>query len=170
MKRLFLLRHAKSDWGDPGLDDFDRPLSRRGRNAAPRVAAWMHESDLVPELVLCSAARRTTETWELMTPVLGAIPTEHHGALYLASPGRILDLLAEQDDGVQSIMVIAHNPGTEELASRLTAGGDDRARERMRLKFPTAALAVISFGVDRWLDLSRAGGSLERFVRPADLD
>ena len=83
VKRLFLLRHAKSDWGNPGLDDFDRPLSKRGRNAAPRVAAWMRESDFVPELVLCSSARRTMETWERMAPVLGEIPTEHHSALYL---------------------------------------------------------------------------------------
>ncbi len=130
----------------------------------------MRESDFVPELVLCSSARRTMETWERMAPVLGEIPTEHHSALYLASPGRILDLISEQDDRIRSIMIIAHNPGTEELASHLAGGGDNGARERMRMKFPTAALAVISFDVDTWLDLSRTGGSLEQFVRPADLD
>ena len=169
MKRILLLRHAKSDWKDYTLADFDRPLSPRGRKAAPRVAAWIRGRDLVPDRVLCSAARRTAETWELMVPELGEIPVMHRRALYHASPHAILKQLVKQDDGADTVAVVGHNPGIAEFAYRYSVFGNDKKIARMRRKYPTGALAVISFRIDRWADLPGASGTLEYYVRPKQL-
>ncbi len=169
MKRILLLRHAKSDWKDYTLADFDRPLAPRGRADAPRVAAWIREHNLVPDRVLCSAARRTTETWELMVAELGAIPVVRRRALYHASTRTILDQLVGLDDEAGTVAVVAHNPGIAEFACRHSTFGDERKIVRMRRKYPTGALAVLSFDIDRWADLPGASGTLEYYVRPKQL-
>lgn len=169
MKRILLLRHAKSDWKDYTLADFDRPLSPRGRKAAPRVAAWIRDHGLVPDRVLCSAARRTSETWERMAPELGAVPVLHRRALYHASTQAILKQLVRQDDEANTIAVVGHNPGIAEFAWRYSVFGNEKKIARMRRKYPTGALAVISFRIDRWTDLPGAGGTLEHYVRPKQL-
>ncbi len=171
MKSLFLLRHAKSSWDDPSLADFDRPLAARGRGAAPRMAAYMRKKGLVPDLVLCSAARRARETWELMAPVLGAdAPVRTRGTLYGAEPGRLLAALRRAPRGTSSVLLIGHNPEIEDLAHRLCGpGSKGKALARLRAKYPTAALAVISFEGERWSTIGEGRGVLKRFVRPRDL-
>ena len=169
MKRILLLRHAKSDWKDYTLADFDRPLSPRGRKAAPSIAAWMRRHDLLPDRVLCSAARRTAETWERMAPVLEQVPVVHRRALYHASTDAILKQLVEQDDATNTVLVVGHNPGVAEFAYRYSVFGDEKMIARIRRKYPTGALAVISFRMSSWADLPGASGTLEHFVRPKTL-
>ncbi len=170
MKSILLLRHAKSDWKDYTLADFDRPLSARGRKAAPRVAAWMRDHDLLPDRVLCSAARRTVETWEHMAPALGeGIRVLHRRALYHASTHAIVKQLVKQDDEANTIAVVGHNPGIAEFAYRYAVFGNQKKIERIRRKYPTGALAVLSFRIDTWADLPGASGTLEYYVRPKQL-
>ena len=164
-----MLRHAKSDWKDYTLADFDRPLSSKGRAAAPLVAAWIRGHDLVPDRVLCSAARRTRETWECMAPELGAVPVVRRRALYHASSQAILQQVVRQDDADDTIAVVGHNPGIAEFASRYSVFGNENKIARMRRKYPTGALAVLSFRIDNWADLPGASGTLEYYVRPKQL-
>ena len=170
MKTLLLLRHAKSSWDDHSLDDFDRPLNQRGRQAAPRMGEWIRAHDLVPHHVLCSAARRARETWEAVAEELGQ-PVEATvlRSLYLAEPEGILELVQQADDGDGVVMVVGHNPGFEDLARLLTRRGKGRALELPADRMPTGTLAVIRFDVERWDELAPGGGTLEHFVRPRDL-
>jgi phosphohistidine phosphatase len=171
MKRLSLLRHAKSDRTDPAAADFDRGLNSRGRQAAPAMGRYLRRQKLVPDIVLCSAARRARETWELAAAALKAeIPVEYSERLYLAAPGQILRLLHQLPETTESALLIGHNPGFHALALQLLGSGDGEARAQLQAKFPTAALAVIDFEVERWGDLAAGKGELERFVAPRDLD
>jgi len=171
MKRLYLLRHAKSDWADSDKVDEDRPLSPRGRRAAPAMGRYMRREGLVPALVLASTARRTEETWELLAPALKAdVPVETSEKLYLASPARLLKSIRAVDDSISSLAIVGHNPGLQALALELTGNGEATAQARMATKYPTGALAIFDFDIDRWMDVAAAGGRLERFVVPRDLD
>ena len=171
MKRLSLLRHAKSDRSDPAAADFDRGLTNRGRQAAPAMGRYLRRQKLVPDIVLCSAARRARETWELAAAALKAeIPVEYSERLYLATPAQILRLLHQLPETTESALLIGHNPGFHALALQLLGSGDGEARAQLQAKFPTAALAVIDFEVERWGDLAAGKGKLERFVAPRDLD
>ncbi|MFI5016326.1 MAG: SixA phosphatase family protein [Dongiales bacterium] len=171
MKRLSLLRHAKSDRSDPAAADFDRGLTNRGRQAAPAMGRYLRRQKLVPDIVLCSAARRARETWELAAAALKAeIPVEYSERLYLATPAQILRLLHQLPETTESALLIGHNPGFHALALQLLGSGDGEARAQLQAKFPTAALAVIDFEVERWGDLAAGKGKLERFLAPRDLD
>ena len=171
MKTLALFRHAKSDWSDPALGDFDRPLAPRGLKAAPRMAKAMKSMGLAPELVLCSEAVRTRQTWDLVAPGLGADPrlVVRHG-LYLASPAELLEAVRGVGPETGSLMLIGHNPGMEDLAAAL-AGPDSEAAalKRMARKFPTAALAVLAFEIADWRDAKPGTGRLTHFIQPRDL-
>lgn len=168
MRRLLLLRHAKSSWADPGTRDHDRPLNDRGRGAAPLVGDYLRREGLVPELVLCSSARRTRETLaRLDLPDSVAVVVEPD--LYLAHPETVLDLVRAVDDAVATLMVVGHNPTTHEVALDLTAGGDPDAIARLGQKYPTGALAVLAVP-GAWADVASATATLERFVVPRDLE
>jgi phosphohistidine phosphatase len=168
--RLMLLRHAKSDWSRPGLDDHARPLNGRGRKAAPTVGAYMARHALVPELVVASTATRVRETLDLVLPAFGRAPKVRHDArVYEAEAGALLDMLRETPRGVASLMIVGHNPGLAELAALLIASGKAEARARLAAKFPTAALAVIDFTGDDWGKLRPRSGKLERFIVPKAL-
>lgn len=169
MPELLLLRHAKSSWDDPALDDFDRPLGPRGRRAAPVMGRHLRERGLVPDRVLCSAAARARETWARAAPELGTEPpVTYLRTLYLASPARLLSVLARVAPGTGRVLLVGHNPGLEGLAQRLARSGDAESLDRLSEKFPTAALARITFA-GPWADLARSGGTLVGFVRPKDL-
>lgn len=171
MPSLLLLRHAKSDWSEPGLGDFDRPLNKRGRKAAPLVGRYLRKAGLEPDLVLCSAARRAQETWELAAAELKrAAPVKTLRSLYLAPPSRLLAAIQRLPDAPERILMVGHNPGMEHLAAQLAGRGDSSARTQMQEKFPTAALAVLNLDGRPWDALAPGGATLERFVRPRDLD
>ncbi|GEP10278.1 SixA phosphatase family protein [Methylobacterium gnaphalii] len=168
MRRLILLRHAKSDWQD-GVADIDRPLNERGRTAAPRMGAYLSAEKLVPDHVFVSPARRTQETWELVRRSLPGIEAETVPMIYEASASRILDAVHSAPDDATCLLVIGHNPGLQELALQLIGEGSAPLRSKLREKFPTAGLAVIDVPADRWSGLGRAGGRLERFATPREL-
>ena len=168
MRRLILLRHAKSDW-PPGLADLDRPLDARGSEAAPRMARYMADEGLLPDLALVSPARRTRQTWDLVGPALGDVPMRTEARIYEAPAERLLEVVRETGEEVRGLLLVGHNPGFEELAARLVGHGDRYAFARMREKFPTAALAVIDFAVEDWADIAIRGGRLDRFITPKAL-
>ena len=171
MKRLLLLRHAKSSRDNPRLQDFDRPLAKRGREAAPEIGRHMRKAGWLPDLILCSTAKRTQETAELVLAELGgeaAAEVRFVDALYLAAPEQMLKEIHAVDGKVGTLLVVAHNPGTAQLANHLAASGDKHAIHRLREKFPTAGLAVLEVDAGSWSKLERA--KLIDFVTPKDID
>ena len=145
MKRLLLLRHAKSSWDDPDLPDRARPLGRRGKRDAPYIAQRLQRHLGAPGLIVASDARRALATARLVAQELGvsADGIAVDAALYLASPGEILRTAARQDDAHATVMLVGHNPGMTELANRLLP---DFALDDM----PTAGLLVVDFAVPAW--------------------
>ena len=171
MRRLLLLRHAKSSWSEPGGRDHDRPLNRRGQEAAPRIGAYLARHGLIPDGILCSTARRARETWDLVAAEASAAPpATFTEKLYDASPRVLVDVFRGANPKAASLLVVGHNPGLQEVATALIASGDLEDRERLREKLPTAGLVVIDFAVDEWIKLHPHAGRLDRFVAPRWLD
>jgi phosphohistidine phosphatase len=170
MRKLYLLRHAKSSWGDAALDDFDRPLNDRGRRSARRMAAYLDSARIRPALVLVSAARRTRETFDILASKLGGVPAAIEEDLYATGKAELLQRLHRLDDHLASVMVIGHNPGLERLAGALAGKhGEPQALARLHDKFPTGALAVLETKAARWAELQAGSCRLVDFVRPKDL-
>lgn len=171
MLTLLLLRHAKSSWDDPALADYDRPLAKRGKKAAPRMGAEIAALGLRPDLILCSTAVRARETLALVLPELGATSPEvvYDDAIYMATPSALLTLLRGVDDGPRSVMVVGHNPGLEELAELLVGDGEEEAHELLAEKFPTCALAVLKFDTPGWDGVAPGTAKLSQFLTPARL-
>lgn len=160
MKRLHLLRHAKSSWEDPDLPDHERPLAPRGEKASRRIADHVRGERIAPELVLCSSALRTRQTLAALLPVLGGdVEVRLENGLYGAGLGEILTRIRQVDESVGSVLVLGHNPTLHELALALT--GRDDTLER----FPTGALASVTFA-GAWADLAEGGAELEGFYVP----
>jgi phosphohistidine phosphatase len=170
MLTLALLRHAKSSWDDHNLDDFDRPLNDRGRQAAPVMAQMLASLKFKPQLVLCSPSRRTRETLTLIEPVFAKSPPaiDFEKRLYLAGASDILARLRLVPAPASAVLVIGHNPGLHALAAHLAISGDAGQLARLEEKFPTAALAVFSFPSPAWGDVTVQSGHLEAFITPKD--
>jgi phosphohistidine phosphatase len=166
MKRLLLLRHAKSSWDDPSLADRDRPLAPRGHKAAERMAEHLRSNGPPVDLVLCSPALRTTETLEHVGRAFGGAEMVVEDELYGATDEELLDRLRRVPEHADGVALIGHNPGVQDLATGLAGGGEDL--ERMRTKFPTGALAVLEFD-GPWAGLAEGGARLVGFVTPKDL-
>jgi phosphohistidine phosphatase len=171
MRRLLLLRHAKSSWSEPGASDHDRPLNRRGQEAAPRIGAYLARHGLIPDRILCSTARRARETWELVgAEAPAAPPATFSEQIYNATPRALVDVFRGADPHAASLLVVGHNPGLQEAATALIASGDLEDRERLREKLPTGGLVVIDFAIADWSKLHSRSGRLERFVVPRMLE
>jgi phosphohistidine phosphatase len=167
MRLLYLLRHAKSSWDDPTLPDHDRPLAPRGRRASEAMAEHLRREGIAPELVLCSPSERTRQTLTAIESGLGGTADVRiEDELYAASAAALLDVLHELPDEVGSVMLIAHNPGIQDLAVSLAGAGS--VIERVRSKFPTAALATLELD-GSWRELAPGGAELVAFVKPKDL-
>lgn len=167
MRQLLILRHAKSSWDDPGLGDHDRPLAPRGERAAKAMAGHLRRERIAPDLVLCSSARRTRETLDLIAPALaGDVTVSVEEDLYAASAGELLERLRAVDAEVEAVMLIGHNPGLEQLVLGLAGSGDDLVE--VRRKYPTGALATLDFA-GRWSDLAPGSAELTDFVKPKQL-
>src|SRR3954468_4812977 len=167
MKRLYVLRHAKSSWDDPALGDHDRPLAPRGRKAAKAIARHLRDEGMEPELILCSTAKRARRTLERTEPALGRRKVRVERELYGAEAGALLERLHAVPDSVGSVMLIGHNPGLQDLVMDLARSG--RARSDVAAKYPTAALATLDFAGRRWSELRPGEADLVAFVRPRDL-
>jgi phosphohistidine phosphatase len=175
-RRILLLRHAKSSWDEPGANDLDRPLAPRGRRAAAVIGVYLRDEDLVPDLVLCSGARRARETWEIIAHELECAPppkrapaVEHEAALYMATPDQLLRRLRKVADSVRSVLVVGHEGGVDALARRLASEGAAPLRRRLAEKFPTAALAVLALELEAWNALGEKSATLTLFAAPKDL-
>jgi phosphohistidine phosphatase len=167
VRRVYLLRHAKSSWDDPALSDHDRPLAPRGRRAAASLARYLKKERIRPELVLCSSSVRTQQTLDGIRPALGKkARVEIEDGLYAASEAVLLERLRSTAGEVESVLVIAHNPGTQDLAVSLVGRGEGLGR--LHEKFPTGALAALAFS-GPWADLAPATCELERYVLPREL-
>ena len=167
MKRLYLLRHAKSSWDDPTLADHDRPLAPRGRRAAKVMAEHLRREGIAPELVLCSPSRRTRQTLKRLAPGLGRnADVQIEPELSAASAAALLEVLHEVPDELESVMLIGHNPGIQDLALSLAGTGSEIPR--LRGKFPTAALATLELS-GTWRELAPGSADLVSFVKPKEL-
>lgn len=174
MKTIYLFRHAKSDWADGGLKDHERPLSERGKKAAPQMAAYIKAKKYKPDIILCSTARRTVETFDALKEALGDdVNVRFEDGIYLAEPHKLRERLTWLDDGLKSAMIIGHNPGMAQLAAQLTRSpeetDEEKLHKRMREKFSTGALAVIKAPIKAWAELKEGRGRLTDFIRPKDL-
>ena len=165
IRTLTLMRHGKSSWAEPGLSDFERPLNARGRTSVPIIGQWLAKNNAIPDLIVASTALRTKQTTEVLVASLGVdLPVHYEPRLYLASPATILSRVSQVDDRYQRVMIVAHNPGLEELASAMSQTYRD---------FPTAALAAFECELDHWSEImSRAETlrwELKHWMTPKEL-
>ena len=178
-RKLVLLRHAKSAW--PDVPDHERPLARRGQRDAPVMGRWLRAAGHVPDQVLCSTARRARETWQLAQAGLGATPpVSFDDGVYEGSAEQLLDMIRRAPPAARTLLIVGHDPAISELALTLTArtspahlgAASDPAPpamlDRMRAKFPTAAIAVFEFP-GNWDQLGLGTARLTHFVTPRDL-
>jgi phosphohistidine phosphatase len=161
VKRLLILRHAKSSWADSSQDDWHRPLNERGQEDAPRVGEWLRERSVVPDLIITSDAVRARTTAQAVARTVGyAHEVLVEPALYLAKPDDVLDVLNKVQDAAATVMVVGHNPGLEDLVRQLT--GD-------HLGLVTAAIVDLEVPIDRWSALdSTPNASIVKRWQPRD--
>ncbi|MFE3763001.1 SixA phosphatase family protein [Streptomyces sp. NPDC059104] len=164
--RLLLVRHAKAVPKEESVEDVERALSESGRADAARTGRWLAESGFTPALVLCSPARRTRQTWQLMAPALADPPDAvHDDRLYGAAPNAMVTVLAERAAGLGCVALIGHNPGVQELASALCGSGGSELPKALGAGFPTAGVAVVDFA-GGWDALTPGSGTLTAFWAP----
>ncbi|MDQ2747481.1 MAG: histidine phosphatase family protein [Acidobacteriota bacterium] len=161
MKTLYILRHAKSDWDNAGLSDYERPLNKRGREAAPLMGEMMKTNEFQPPIIISSPAVRARQTAELVrnaAELTGAINFDSR--IYEARPQTLLQIASEINDEFDSAIIVGHNPGLEGLIKILT--GETKP-------MPTAALAVIDLDIARWNQIASAAGDLRELIRPKEV-
>lgn len=164
VKRLYLLRHAKSSWSDPSLADDERPLAPRGRKAAKKMAKELRRREIRPTLVLCSSSRRTRETLELIGSSLGDPTIDVEEGLYGAGSDRLLMRVRTVSDTVSAVLVIGHNPALHDLSHRLVPDSG-----HLLGKFPTGALAAFELDLPSWSELGKTEARLVAYIVPREL-
>lgn len=170
-RQLLLLRHAKAVIGEGSMRDIDRPLAPRGERAAKLMGRYMADHDLIPALALCSPARRTRQTWEIASAELPNIETRIVDALYDFGDGEaLLSVIRQQGGSATCLLLVTHNPATQNLALSLAGSGNKALRQQTMEKYPTAGLAVLSFPGEDWAATAEGAGRLDGFVRPRDLE
>lgn len=172
MKTLGLFRHAKSDWNDARLRDFDRPLNLRGRKGAAAMGKHILEYGQSWNRIIASPAVRVTETIEIAAKAgSGTPPINWDRRIYLASSASLIDLLRDQEGDPGSILLIGHNPGLEDLIFDLVPDdGSSPLRDIVEEKFPTAAFAVLQLDIGIWAQIDDECARLVHLIRPRDLD
>ena len=169
MKKVILLRHAKSSWDNPGLDDHDRPLNKRGRAASPVIGEWLTRKQHVPDAILCSTAAQARETLErLELPKSASRTVDFTRQLYHASPETMLEILRGSDNTADTAMLIGHQPGLGAMARLMSDGATARCRRAFE-HFPTAAAAVLEIDVSRWQDIGYGMAKFTDFAKPREL-
>jgi phosphohistidine phosphatase len=165
LKRLVLLRHAKSSWRDSELADHERPLSGRGERDAPRMGGRLRRRGVAPDRVLTSHAQRALRTATVVARELDFPPARISVVprLYLATPKQILDVVASQAEDVESILLVGHNPGLTELVNRLLP-------DLHLANVPTAGAVALEFDTERWSELERVSGRLAFFDYPKNTE
>lgn len=168
MKHLYILRHAKSSWAQPGLGDIQRPLNKRGTNQVAKLEKWLTENNIQPDRILCSPSTRTQETHRGIRAAFADTPLEIVPNLYNGRMQDYLEALWAQE--VNKVMIIGHNPTCDELARYLTKPSSPAADKLMAHHFGTATMAVFSLDLSNWHELGKASGSLNLMLRPRDLE
>ncbi len=171
MKTLLLFRHAKAGWDKPDMRDFDRTLLPEGVAAAGKVAAFAKAHTIQPDLILCSPAVRTRETFVAFQAVTGCADATLVNDIYMASVDTLLALVKAQKNPVARLMIIGHNPGFEDLADLLI---DKSASEKdavavLQTGLSTAGLLEITFDIEEWHTLHAGSGCLMRYTKPKQL-
>lgn len=167
MRRLILLRHAKTERDAPSGHDIDRRLDERGRQDCESVGRWLARHGYSPEIALVSNAARARETWALLSKFFPATRAEERPELYNADTGDLLALIhAAEIADPKTLMILAHNPALHELALALIATGEMAGRHALAANLPTAGVVIIDFDTDSWGDAGFRKGALERFVSP----
>ena len=167
MTRLYLMRHAKARWAEPGSRDYDRAIELSGRADADMIAASMLLAGYRPDKVLCSGARRARETWEAAARHLPVTDVEYLDGLYSSDAGGYLEII-RASGGAGSALVVGHNPMMEDLAMALARDGDPEAMQAVAGGFPTGGVAVIRFSTPL-AAIAPEDGFLEDFLTPRDL-
>lgn len=170
MKRLCLLRHAKSEWGNAAIEDHDRSLNKRGENTAVFMADFMCENGFTPDTILCSTAKRARLTLDPLHKKLGNTANVLiEDGLYLPMPDEILERIHAIPDSAETVLIISHNPGLEMLSIELMQC-DTPTQARVQFEhFPTASYVVYEFDCNCWADISKGTGRLMHFSKPRDL-
>jgi phosphohistidine phosphatase len=160
LHKLYLLRHAKSDWSVPGQKDIDRVLSTRGLNDTPRIGRKLYDMELMPDLIICSSSQRTRQTAELICEQLkfDQETIVFNQDIYEASMRTLFNTISAIDSQYKSVMMIGHNPGFTYLAEYLTNEIIDN--------MPTCSVVCIEFDINSWEEVSGGLGTLKWFVRP----
>jgi phosphohistidine phosphatase len=166
MSRLFMLRHAKAGWAEPGMRDFDRPLEPIGRTDADAIGAAMRACSYIPQLVLCSSAKRARETLDWIARHIDNGRVIYSDSLYSTDAAGYVDFIREAADA-DEVLLVGHNPMMEDVAEALSGEGDPHAKAVLHQGFPTSALAVIRFP-GKLSETAPGKGYLEAFLTPAD--
>jgi len=160
MKTLFVLRHAKSSWENPDWSDFERPLNSRGLDAARFIGELIYERGLQPQIIVSSPAKRAKQTAVLVKEIAEVSkPVKFDERIYEASPHALFNLIREIDEKWESVLIVGHNPGFENLVRMLTGE---------TVSMPTAALAKINLNLENWHDLEINLNELEFLIRPKE--
>lgn len=168
-KTLYILRHAKTEPLTHGQEDRERVLAERGVNEAKNFGKYMLSSGIKPQLVWCSSAMRTRQTWQHVQAVCGeTMPVHYDDALYHVTMPDMLSMLKRVPEKTQSLMWIGHNPGLHELCVRLALDGDHGQRVRLSQKFPPCSFVELRFDGE-WKDIDQLVCRLEKFITPGDI-
>jgi phosphohistidine phosphatase len=171
MRRLMLLRHAKTEHAAPSGRDQDRRLDSRGRNDAAEIGGWIGRHPPFPDLVLVSPAIRSHQTWEIawdaMKDLAPQPQIELMPELYGADPSELLQIIREASGpDPHRLMLVGHNPGMHGLALALAGSGDPAGRNALAGNLPTSGLAVFDFAIEDWSEVAFRRGRLVLFVNP----
>ncbi len=167
MKTVLLLRHAKSDWGNPGLADFERPLAKRGLKDAPRMGYVLADFEAVPDKILASPARRAKQTAEMAAKACGYKKSiAWQDSFYGGGSDALINTLKTLPDAVERAMLVGHNPTMEETVATLLLGYGSRWNQGFEIRFPTAALACLDLDIMEWADLEPGDATLRWFLIP----
>ena len=169
MKHFLIMRHAKSAWDDPLVADHDRPLNGRGRKAAPAMGRWVADQGLIPDAVLLSSAKRVAETWALASGEWENPPMAMGDrGLYMAWPGRVIDVLKEVDPDAKTVMLINHEPTVSALAEVLAKPPIPKECARAFAHYPTAGVCVLEYDGE-WAEVGAQSMRFARFQVPKEL-
>jgi phosphohistidine phosphatase len=171
MKHLAVLRHAKSSWDEPELDDFNRPLNERGWKAARRMGRELRDKGMRFDFVLASPAARVRETIDgVQEKYEFAGPIRFEQRIYMANDETLLSLVRGLPEKARAPLLVGHNPGLERLVVELTHDDGEGLRHRVATKYPTAALAILELPAHRWADVIPGSGEIVELILPKELD
>ncbi len=169
MFELYAMRHAKSSWDFPNLDDHDRPLNKRGVNSAKLICEFFIKKKIKFDLVYCSSSKRTMQTLNILSKKINFKKIIHKKALYHASADEIIHILKQTGNNYKTLLLINHEPSMSELISQICLNEKSDQMQNLKRKFPTAAVAEVNFNFNGWEKLTKIKGKLTSFTTPKDL-